>query len=79
MLILAAFGLMLAMIASALSIDLGRLAQDKRNDQKVADIAALDAVRALGGDFQLAALQSATATTSTTPLPVSAAKICPWE
>lgn len=59
-LVLAAFGLVLAMIASALSIDLGRLAQDKRNDQKVADMAALDAAWALGGDFQLAALQSAT-------------------
>ncbi|HVL05498.1 MAG TPA: hypothetical protein VM388_05895 [Acidimicrobiales bacterium] len=59
-LVLAAFGMVLAMIASALSIDLGRLAQDKRNDQKVADMAALDAVWALSGDFQLAALQSAT-------------------
>lgn len=59
-LVLAAFGMVLAMVVSALSIDLGRLAQDKRNDQKVADMAALDAVWALGGDFLSAALQSAT-------------------
>lgn len=60
MLVLAAFGMVLAMIASSLSIDLGRLAQDRRNDQKIADMAALDAAWSLTGDVQLAALLSAT-------------------
>lgn len=45
--ILAVGGVVLAMISAALAVDLGRLAQDKRFDQKVADLAALDASRDL--------------------------------
>lgn len=44
---LAVGGVILAIVASALSIDLGRLAQERRRNQKVADLAALDAVRDL--------------------------------
>lgn len=44
-LILSAACIVIAMIASALAVDLGRLASDKRTDQKVADLAALDASR----------------------------------
>ena len=47
MLILAAVGLVLAMIFAALAIDIGFLAADKRTDQKFADLAALDASRDL--------------------------------
>lgn len=47
MLILAAAGLVLAMIFAALAIDIGFLAADKRTDQKFADLAALDASRDL--------------------------------
>jgi uncharacterized membrane protein len=47
MLILAATGLVLAMIFAALAIDIGFLAADKRTDQKFADLAALDASRDL--------------------------------
>jgi len=47
MLVLAAAGMVIAMIASALAVDLGRLASDKRDDQKIADMAALDASRDL--------------------------------
>jgi len=47
MLVLAAVGMVVAMIASALAVDLGRLASDKRDDQKIADMAALDASRDL--------------------------------
>ncbi|MEA3075441.1 MAG: hypothetical protein QOF60_349, partial [Actinomycetota bacterium] len=47
MLVLAATGLVLAMIFSALAIDIGFLAADKRTDQKIADMAALDASRNL--------------------------------
>jgi len=45
--ILAVVGVVIAMIACALAVDLGRLAADKRNDQKIADLAALDAARDL--------------------------------
>lgn len=45
--ILAVGGVVLAMISAALAVDLGRLAQDKRFDQKAADMAALDASRDL--------------------------------
>lgn len=48
-LVLATAGVVLAMIASGLAIDIGRLARDAREDQKVADLAALDAVRVLPG------------------------------
>jgi uncharacterized membrane protein len=47
MLVLAAAGLVLAMIFAALAIDIGFLAADKRTDQKLADLAALDASRDL--------------------------------
>ncbi|MFN2606726.1 MAG: pilus assembly protein TadG-related protein [Acidimicrobiales bacterium] len=46
-LILSTVGIVVAMIAAALAVDLGRLASDKRDDQKVADLAALDAARDL--------------------------------
>ncbi len=44
-LVLSVVGVILAVISTALAVDLGRLAQDKRTDQKVADLAALDASR----------------------------------
>ena len=47
MLVLSAAGLVLAMIFTALAIDIGFLAADKRTDQKIADMAALDASRNL--------------------------------
>jgi uncharacterized membrane protein len=40
-------GVILAVVSTALAVDLGRLAGDKRTDQKVADLAALDASRDL--------------------------------
>lgn len=43
--ILATVGAVLALVAAALAVDTGRIAQERRNDQKVADMAALDAVR----------------------------------
>ncbi|MGH9150809.1 MAG: pilus assembly protein TadG-related protein [Acidimicrobiales bacterium] len=43
--ILAVPGLVLAMAASALSVDIGRHALEKRRNQSVADLAALDAAR----------------------------------
>jgi uncharacterized membrane protein len=46
-LILGAFGLLLALVASALAVDLGRQASEKKSDQLVADLAALDSVREL--------------------------------
>lgn len=59
--VMAAVGMVVAVIASALAIDIGRLAQERRNNQKVADMAALDTVRALvaGDDLTLAAGASA--------------------
>lgn len=45
--IVAAVGVVVAVIAAALAVDLGRLAADKRTDQKIADLAALDAARDL--------------------------------
>ena len=47
MLVLSAAGLVLAMIFTALAVDIGFLAADKRTDQKIADMAALDASRNL--------------------------------
>jgi uncharacterized membrane protein len=44
---LAAGSLVVVMISAALAIDLGRLSQEKRTDQKIADLAALDASRYL--------------------------------
>lgn len=46
-LILSTVCLVIAMLAAALAVDLGRLASDKRTDQKIADLAALDAARDL--------------------------------
>ena len=46
-LILSTVGVIVAIISAALAVDLGRLAQAKRFDQKVADMAALDASRDL--------------------------------
>jgi len=57
--VLAAFGLVIAMIAAGLAIDIGRLASDARTDQKVADLAALDAYRVSVANFQTAATASA--------------------
>lgn len=52
--------MVVALIAASLSIDLGFLAQDARQDQKVADLASLDAVRMLPTDPTSAAQASAT-------------------
>lgn len=46
-LILAAVGVLLALVASALAVDLGRQALEKKDDQRVADLAALDSAREL--------------------------------
>ena len=59
MLVLAAVGMVVAMIAAGLAIDIGRLASYARTDQKVADLAALDAVRVLPTDPTAAAQASA--------------------
>ena len=48
-LVIASVGFVLAMISAALAVDLGVLAADKRTDQKIADLAALDASRDLPG------------------------------
>lgn len=37
----------IAVLGAALAVDIGRIVQDKRNDQRVADLVALDAVRGL--------------------------------
>ena len=58
-LILASLGMVIAMVASALAIDIGSLAQDAREDQKVADLAALDAIRGVPANYQTLALASA--------------------
>ena len=58
-LVLSAAGMVIALIASALAIDIGRLAQSARDDQKVADMAALDAVRGVPADYQALADASA--------------------
>jgi uncharacterized membrane protein len=46
-LVMSVAGIILAVISSGLAVDLGRLGVERRVDQKVADLAALDAVRAL--------------------------------
>ena len=46
-LVLSIVGVVLAMIFSAMAVDLGFTAQEARRNQKVADLAALDAVRDL--------------------------------
>lgn len=59
-LVLSVVGLVLAMIASGLAIDLGRIAQAARDDQKVADLASLDAARVLPASYAVVARESAT-------------------
>lgn len=44
-LIMSTVGILLAVVAAALAVDIGTLAQQRRRDQKIADLAALDAVR----------------------------------
>jgi uncharacterized membrane protein len=58
-LILSVVGMVLAMIAAGLAIDIGRIAQAARDDQRVADLAALDAARVLPADYAVAARASA--------------------
>ena len=58
--LLASVGIVLAMIAGGLAVDLGALSVEGRNDQRVADLAALDGVRALPNDPTPAAQASAT-------------------
>ncbi|HUR17861.1 MAG TPA: hypothetical protein VMZ51_02855, partial [Acidimicrobiales bacterium] len=58
-LVLSAAGMVIALIASALAIDIGKLAQSAREDQKVADLAALDAVRGTPATYQALAAASA--------------------
>lgn len=58
-LILSTVGLVLALIATSLAVDTGFLAHEVRIDQKVADLAALDAVRVLPTDPTVAARASA--------------------
>ena len=57
---LAAVGMVLAMIVASLAVDLGSLSHEARQNQKVADLAALDGVRALPSDPTSAVLDSAT-------------------
>jgi len=59
-LILSAAGMVVAVIAASMAIDLGFLAHETRVDQKVADLAALDAIRVLPTDPTITAQQSAT-------------------
>jgi tight adherence protein G len=56
--VLAAVGLVMAMIFAGLAVDLGFIAQEARTNQKVADLAALDAVRTLPADPTAAAQAS---------------------
>ena len=49
-LVVAVAGVLLATVAAALAVDLGRQAAEKRTNQKVVDLAALDGARALPGD-----------------------------
>ena len=58
-LVLAATGMVVAMIAAGLAIDLGRIAQAARDDQRIADLAALDASRVVPADYAVAAAASA--------------------
>lgn len=58
-LVLSTVGLVVAMIFGGLAVDLGFLAQEARQNQKVADMAALDSIRELPGDPRNAALASA--------------------
>jgi uncharacterized membrane protein len=58
-LVLSTVGLVIALIFGGLAVDLGFLAQEARRNQKVADMAALDAVRVLTNDPTTAAIESA--------------------
>jgi uncharacterized membrane protein len=58
-LVLSTVGLVLAMICAGLAVDLGTLANEARRNQKVADLAALDAARVTPANFQSAAVASA--------------------
>jgi len=58
-LVMATVGVVLAVIATALAVDVGTLAQEKRRAQKVADLAALDAVRDVPANYQARAVESA--------------------
>ncbi|MGH9226705.1 MAG: pilus assembly protein TadG-related protein, partial [Acidimicrobiales bacterium] len=57
-LVMATFGIVVAVIAASLAVDLGQIAQERRRNQKVADLAALDAARNLS-DVQNLAEESA--------------------
>jgi uncharacterized membrane protein len=59
-LVLAAVGLVMAMIFAGMAVDLGFIAQRARQDQKVADLVALDAVRMLPGTVDQTAAGSVT-------------------
>lgn len=54
---MAVAAVILSCVCAALAIDIGFLAQDKRTNQKVADLAALDSVRKLD-DYQSRAIES---------------------
>ena len=56
---LSAGGMVVALISVGLAVDLGGVAQEARRNQKVADLAALDAARVLPVDYQTAADASA--------------------
>jgi len=61
-LILAAFGMVVAVFSASLAVDLGSRAQEARQNQKVADLASLDGVRTMSDlvpDPKLAAMRSA--------------------
>ena len=58
-LVLSTVGLVLALIFGGLAIELGFVAQEARRNQKVADMAALDAVRMLPNDPTTEAIASA--------------------
>ncbi|HTJ77270.1 MAG TPA: hypothetical protein VL337_18065 [Acidimicrobiales bacterium] len=58
--VLAAVGLVMAMIMAGMAVDIGMIAQRARTDQKVADLVALDAVRSLPSNPTAAAQASAT-------------------
>lgn len=58
-LVMSTVGVVLAVVAAALAVDLGTLAQERRRDQKVADLAALDAIRHPVGEWNARANESA--------------------
>jgi uncharacterized membrane protein len=60
MIVLAAVGLVVSMIFAGLAVDVGFIAQKARQDQKVADLVALDAVRMLPGTLDQTAAGSVT-------------------